>query len=129
MGNCMETCNPSLECGQQTNPEEREEKWASGDGGFRDSGFQDGSLGYDSGLRDGGIKVKIVVTRQELEWLALKCKEKGGMRVEELLLEIKKSRSYGYDSGGFLKSSNGVWRPGLESIMESPETQSVEMIR
>ncbi|XVF10408.1 hypothetical protein REPUB_Repub07fG0180400 [Reevesia pubescens] len=58
----------------------------------------------------GSIKVKIVLTKEELELFLLKLKNNnnGGKSLEDLLEELEKARSGKVDS----------WRPSLESIME-----------
>ncbi|XVE64686.1 hypothetical protein DITRI_Ditri07aG0121000 [Diplodiscus trichospermus] len=58
----------------------------------------------------GSIKVKIVLTKQELELLLLKLNNNsnGGKSLEDLLAEMEKTRAGKVDS----------WRPSLESIME-----------
>ncbi|OMP02945.1 hypothetical protein COLO4_10703 [Corchorus olitorius] len=69
---------------------------------------------YDNNIRKGSVKVKIVLTKEELELFLLKLKDnKGGNKsLEELLSEMEKARA-----GGKVDS----WRPSLESIMEDDE--------
>lgn len=70
----------------------------------------------EEGIEKGGLKIKILLTREELEWLLLQLKEKGGKGLEEVLVEIERGRG-----------KNEGWKPSLESIMEIPEAQTVEM--
>ncbi|XP_052210187.1 uncharacterized protein LOC127813308 [Diospyros lotus] len=114
MGNCMETCGDSRREGEKGKGEAEGE----GEGGFaKESGFESGS--------GGGVRIKVVLTKEELEWLVFRLKEKGGMtRVEEVLGEIERGRSSSPAAG---KAADG-WKPSLESIMESPD-QLVEMNR
>ena len=59
------------------------------------------------------MKVKLVLTKDELQWLLLQLKKDQGRKLEEVLGEIEKSR---------LRGENVTkWKPCLESIMESPE--------
>ncbi|KAI3812803.1 hypothetical protein L1987_17515 [Smallanthus sonchifolius] len=61
------------------------------------------------------MKVKLVLTKDELQWLLLQLKKDEGRKLEQVLQEIEKSRSAG--------ESVTKWKPSLESIMESPEIQ------
>ncbi|XWS61611.1 hypothetical protein CRYUN_Cryun07bG0141100 [Craigia yunnanensis] len=66
------------------------------------------------------VKVKIVLTKQELELFLLKLKNNnGGKSLEDLLAEMEKARSGKVDS----------WRPSLESIMEDVDPEGLEMDR
>ena len=59
------------------------------------------------------MKLKLVLTKDELQWLLLQLKKDQGRKLEEVLGEIEKSR---------LRGENVTkWKPCLESIMESPE--------
>ncbi|XP_061961432.1 uncharacterized protein LOC133682170 [Populus nigra] len=57
------------------------------------------------------LKVKIVLTKEELEWLMFQLKVNGGKKLEDVLGEIERGRSMKVKT----------WKPSLESIMESPE--------
>ncbi|CAN1178083.1 hypothetical protein LINPERHAP2_LOCUS33476 [Linum perenne] len=72
-----------------------------------------------NGDSDQGMKVKIVLTKEELEWLMYELKlnnhntNGGAGRLEEALAEIERNRA--------LKaaiSNNSCWQPSLESISE-----------
>ncbi|KAK4381593.1 UNVERIFIED_CONTAM: hypothetical protein Scaly_2386700 [Sesamum calycinum] len=60
------------------------------------------------------MRVKVVLTKEELEWLMSQLKNtEGTRRLEDVLGDIKRSRE---------KSSPTVaWKPSLDSIVESPE--------
>ncbi|CAN0908826.1 hypothetical protein LINGRAHAP2_LOCUS25485 [Linum grandiflorum] len=62
----------------------------------------------DHNIDDEGTKVKIVLTKEELEWLMYELKVKHN-KLEDALAEIQRNRA--------LKSSN-CWQPSLESISE-----------
>ncbi|KAK7406048.1 hypothetical protein VNO78_07664 [Psophocarpus tetragonolobus] len=65
-----------------------------------------------------GVSMKIVVTKEELKWLILQLNEKGGMRVEQMVEEIQKSREQKVEG----------WKPSLESILEAPEMLEMDAI-
>ncbi|XP_022733466.1 uncharacterized protein LOC111287290 [Durio zibethinus] len=68
----------------------------------------------------GSIKVKIVLTKEELELFLMKLKNNsGGNSLGDLLAEMEKDRSGKVDS----------WRPSLESIMEDADAEGLEMDR
>ena len=96
MGNCMETCALKQEKGEET----------EGEGG---------------GKREGGLKVRMLLTRGELEWLMAQLKEKGEKKLEDVLAEIGRERERGEGD-----QRVQVWKPSLESIMEIPEAQSFD---
>ncbi|XP_058102987.1 uncharacterized protein LOC131246655 [Magnolia sinica] len=67
--------------------------------------------------KEGCCTVKILVSKEELGWLLLELREKGGRkRLEDALVEVKRGRG----------RADG-WKPSLDSIMEGPEVQTVEM--
>lgn len=104
MGNCMESWTHSQEEGEQEQ-HQREEGAAAAEG-QKKGGFS----------KEDGLKIKILLTKEELEWLIFELKEKGGKKLEDVLVEIERGRG-----------RNEGWKPSLESIMESPEVQTVEM--
>ncbi|AQK82687.1 hypothetical protein Zm00014a_024054 [Zea mays] len=63
-----------------------------------------------------GLKVKVVLTRGELEWLVAQLK--GGERRLEDAIHHMQAANHAKGVG------DGGWRPCLESILECPETQS-----
>ena len=58
------------------------------------------------------LKVKMVLTKAELEWLMAQLKS-GGRRLGDVLREMARNRE--------ARGAIG-WRPSLESIVECPET-------
>ncbi|KAL6602785.1 hypothetical protein ACP70R_043146 [Stipagrostis hirtigluma subsp. patula] len=63
-----------------------------------------------------GLKVKMVLTRGELEWLMAQLKT-GQHRLEDVLHHVHAAkRADKQDHGG-----GAGWRPRLESILECPE--------
>ncbi|KAI3713533.1 hypothetical protein L1987_72111 [Smallanthus sonchifolius] len=104
MGNYMETCiqrNPAEE--ETLQHHEQQEK--------QEAGKASDTLCKESS----SMKVKLVLTKDELQWLLLQLKKDEGRKLEQVLQEIEKSRSTG--------ESVAKWKPSLESIMESPEIQ------
>ncbi|KAL5541299.1 hypothetical protein UlMin_042521 [Ulmus minor] len=102
MGNCMEACTErKIETEKMQKQEEEIE---------RESGFV-----KETNLGKGSIRVKIVLTKEELEWLMLQLKNKGGKSLEDVLAEIERSRA----------KMEG-WKPSLESIMECPEVTEMD---
>ncbi|XAR70175.1 hypothetical protein NMG60_11026949 [Bertholletia excelsa] len=89
MGNCMETSKDNH--GGETELEEREKQER------RD-------------FEGGGVRVKIVLTKVELEWLMFQLKDREGTKLEDVLGELERGRGRALG-----------WKPSLESIMESPE--------
>uniref|UniRef100_A0A0D9VEC9 Uncharacterized protein n=1 Tax=Leersia perrieri TaxID=77586 RepID=A0A0D9VEC9_9ORYZ len=69
------------------------------------------------------LKVKMVLTKAELEWLMAQLKA-GDRRLEDVLQEMARKRG-GINSGGGdvagAGGDGGGWRPSLESIVEGPE--------
>lgn len=61
-----------------------------------------------------GLRVKMVLTKEELQWLMqqLSNREDGRKRIEDVLGEIEKGRS---------KKGCHSWKPSLDSITEIPE--------
>lgn len=98
MGNCMDACSPRVE--------ERELK----PGGAGESGVGAG--------KEGGFKVKVLLTRGELRWLMLQLEEEE-KRLEDVLMEMGRERWRREGAG-----RAGGWKPSLECIMEVTEVQS-----
>ncbi|KAK7308933.1 hypothetical protein RJT34_05279 [Clitoria ternatea] len=94
MGNCMERD------GEKQQEEEKETATS-----IRLVKINDGE-GKNNGLR-----MKVVLTKEELKWLILQLNEKGTMRLEQVLGEIEKGREEKVEG----------WKPSLESILEAPE--------
>ncbi|KAJ9706178.1 hypothetical protein PVL29_001637 [Vitis rotundifolia] len=102
MGNCMETCRERHEEEEGERNQERQ-----GEEEEKGSGY--------------GVRVKIVLTKEELEWMMFQLKDKGGKSLEDVLRKIERGRS----SAAAAEKVEG-WKPSLESIMESPEVVEME---
>nr|DAD36278.1 TPA_asm: hypothetical protein HUJ06_006918 [Nelumbo nucifera] len=102
MGNCIDT---SWTHDQQRERKERQE----------DEELKAGGVGKEGHIGKGGLGVKIVLTREELEWLVSQLKEKGGRKLGDILGEIENGRR-----------KAGGWKPSLESIMEGPEVHEMD---
>lgn len=105
----METCEPrqqAEEMQQQQQEEGYDQREISANPFVKESGFEKGS-----------IRLKIVLTKEELEWFMLQLKDKEGKRLEDVFREIERQRGRGKVEG---------WKPSLESIMESPEVIEME---
>nr|XP_043629695.1 uncharacterized protein LOC122600981 [Erigeron canadensis] len=76
------------------------------------------------------MRVKLVLTKDELDWLLLQLKDKEGKSclLEDVLGKIEKSRSMNNNGKSTTTTTIGGWKPSLESIMETPEVHH-EMIR
>ncbi|WVZ79999.1 hypothetical protein U9M48_027517 [Paspalum notatum var. saurae] len=64
------------------------------------------------------VKVKIVLTRGELEWLMAQLKS-GDQRLDDVLQHVQAHQA-ALNSG---KPAAGGWRPRLESIVECPDPE------
>ncbi|KAL7167713.1 hypothetical protein ACSBR2_038214 [Camellia fascicularis] len=104
MGNFMETCRDSQEV--EMIEHEKQENEENGGGFVKDGGFETRS-----------VRIKMVLTKEELEWLVFQLKDerRGNKRLEDVLEEIERGR--GKVEG---------WKPSLESIMESPEVLEMD---
>ncbi|OWM72156.1 uncharacterized protein LOC116195610 [Punica granatum] len=126
MGNCMETCNPSWREGEITAIKETGFEQENNRKVVKASGFD------DDGSNKGVMRVKILLTREELELLMAQLggggNNKGGFSnidkrsLEEVLEEIERGRSSTLSlSSSSSSSRTSGWSPSLESIMEIPE--------
>ncbi|XP_068666632.1 uncharacterized protein [Aristolochia californica] len=106
MGNCLESWTHSTEA-------ER-----TGEGG---EGNQQQRVGFqkEDGFGKSGFRIKILLSREELDWFLQQLKEKGGRSLGDVLVEMERGRDRAPES----------WKPSLESIMETPEVQTIEMVR
>ncbi|GAA0172414.1 hypothetical protein Leryth_008413 [Lithospermum erythrorhizon] len=102
MGNLMETCIQKPE-GEQNQEHE--------DGKLEDV------TEFKKEASNNNRRVKIVLTKVELEWLMLQLKENKGRGLEEVLEEIERGRG---------ERSVVGWKPSLESIIECPEVQEMD---
>ncbi|KAL7189078.1 hypothetical protein ACSBR1_038860 [Camellia fascicularis] len=105
MGNFMETCRDSQEV--EMIEHEKQENEENGGGFVKD----------DGGFETRSVRIKMVLTKEELEWLVFQLKDerRGNKRLEDVLEEIERGR--GKVEG---------WKPSLESIMESPEVLEMD---
>ncbi|CAG7861072.1 unnamed protein product, partial [Brassica rapa] len=112
MGNCMERCREGEGEVEEGKTEVRENAKES----FRLDGDEDGH---------GGMKVKIVLTRHELDMFLLQMNKNDDgnlMMTKDVMVELEKMIIKA--SSSF--SSSPSWEPSLESIMECPEVQEMD---
>ncbi|KAG6409361.1 hypothetical protein SASPL_127400 [Salvia splendens] len=88
MGNCIETPRSSPET--DIINEEMEGKSESSSGNKK-------------------VRIKVVLTKEELEWLMIELRQTQGKKIEDVLEEIQRSRE---------RSSVG-WKPSLDCIAET----------
>ncbi|TKY71030.1 hypothetical protein E2542_SST07325 [Spatholobus suberectus] len=98
MGNCMETHTLRQQDAEEKQQHEEER------------GTSRGFVKINDNIGKNGPSMKVVLTKEELKWLMLQLNEKGGMRLEQMLVEIERGRE-----------KVGGWKPSLERIMEAPE--------
>lgn len=91
MGNCMEAFRNSPETEKNMSNEEEVVKSEVEKGNNK-------------------VRIKIVLTKEELEWLMIELQKTQGKKFEELMEEIQRSRE-----------RNVGWKPSLDSIVEIPE--------
>ncbi|CAL5053124.1 unnamed protein product [Urochloa decumbens] len=71
---------------------------------------------------EGLKKVKVVLTRAELEWLMAQLKT-GDHRLQDVLNHMQAAKAKGGGGGAASPADkHGGWRPRLESILECQET-------
>ncbi|KAL9439591.1 hypothetical protein AB3S75_025117 [Citrus x aurantiifolia] len=108
MGNCMQGCkNVQKEKEMVIEEIKQEEETSTRKEFVQESAFQKSSL-----------KVKIVLTKQELQWLMLQLKDNEGKGLEALLGVIGRERNNNIKAG--------AWKPSLECIMECPEAREMD---
>ncbi|KAL0643910.1 hypothetical protein Bca4012_042200 [Brassica carinata] len=114
MGNCME-------------------RWMQGEGEegkmeAKESFKLDGDDDDDQDGRQGGTKVKIVLTRHELDMFLLQMNRNHDgnlMMTKDVMVELEKRiiKPTSYLSSS---PSSMAWEPSLESIFECPEVQEMD---
>lgn len=126
MGNCLQTCGVHRRQQQETKEieqEERESRWSEKTVS-PEAGDDNNDLVRE---KKSGMRIKIVLTKEELEWLMIQLEnntqgEHGeGQRstLEDVLDEIERGRRRNCTVGG--GGGGGGWKPSLESIVECPE--------
>uniref|UniRef100_A0A1J3DVB9 Uncharacterized protein n=1 Tax=Noccaea caerulescens TaxID=107243 RepID=A0A1J3DVB9_NOCCA len=108
MGNCMERWK------QREGEERKRDVRETAQGSFKPDGADD-----EDG--NGGMKVKIVLTRQELDMFLLQMNRSHGenlMMSKDVMVELEKRI--------IRTSSSMAWEPSLESIVECPEVQEMD---
>ncbi|KAG9448286.1 hypothetical protein H6P81_014414 [Aristolochia fimbriata] len=106
MGNCLESwrhCREERGGGEEEEEDVQKQKTV----GFEKEG---------GGFEKNGFRVKILLSREELDWFLQQLKEKDGRKLEDVLVEMERGRDRSIES----------WKPSLESIMETPEVQTME---
>lgn len=82
---------------------------------IRDTQKQEGGCGFvkeNNSGKGGMMRIKIVLTKEELQLMMFQLKDKSqGKRLEDVLEEIGRGRG----------KLTEVWKPSLDSIMEAPE--------
>ncbi|XP_044485108.1 uncharacterized protein LOC123210688 [Mangifera indica] len=101
MGNCMQR-------GHRRREEEAEQQQQ------QEEEFVKESVDFVEG-GGGGLKVKIVLTKEELQWLMSQLKSDEGKRLEDVLAEIRRGRG-----------KDEAWKPSLESIIEGHEALEID---
>lgn len=110
MGNCMETFTFYQEKDETKKDQDQEVDENQGDFVKESRGFEDATK----------VRIKVVLTKEELEWLVFELEnQKNEKSLEDILEEIESSReSY--------RGKIVSWKPSLESIKESPEVIEME---
>jgi hypothetical protein len=126
MGNCLNKASKQemrRRRGERVVPEEREEEATTtsiGDVLLQQQDGEDEEV--PSTAAAAGMKVKVVLTRAELEWLMAQLKS-GDQRLEDVLRQVATARTgtTGADDGSCKTTRNDGWRPRLERILECHE--------
>ncbi|WMV40639.1 hypothetical protein MTR67_034024 [Solanum verrucosum] len=102
MGNCMETCLL-----------QREEE-------LEDQIVHEQAMEENVVEKNNIMRMKVVLSKEELESLLVQLKLNEGKNLEELLGEIEMERRRKENN-----RSDYKWKPSLESIIESPKIQEM----
>ncbi|KAK4349694.1 hypothetical protein RND71_032449 [Anisodus tanguticus] len=106
MGNCMETC--LLQREEELDDQIVQEQELEGE-------IVKAQIVMEKKGNNNTMKIKMVLTKEELESLLVQLKLNKGKSLEEFLGEIERRRRREI----ILRDSK--WKPSLESITESPE--------
>jgi hypothetical protein len=127
MGNCLNKVSKQemrRRRGERVVPEEREEEATTTSIGDVLLQQQDGEEEEvpSTASPAAGMKVKVVLTRAELEWLMAQLKS-GDQRLEDVLRQVATARTgtAAADDGCGKPTRADGWRPRLERILECPE--------
>uniref|UniRef100_A0A7C8YSM0 Uncharacterized protein n=1 Tax=Opuntia streptacantha TaxID=393608 RepID=A0A7C8YSM0_OPUST len=119
MGNCIESCRDNQGRGEEIEKEIEENR------GMGDGDEQNLKVVGEKNNGNSGVRVKMVLTKEELQWLMLQLsnREAGGnynnKRIEEVLVEIENARKRVFGQS---------WKPSLSSISEVPELQEMHRL-
>jgi hypothetical protein len=124
MGNCLNKASKQemrRRRGEKVMPEEREEE-AISIGSLLLHEQEEEEEVPSTASPAAGMKVKVVLTRAELEWLMAQLKS-GGQRLEDVLRQVATARTgtTGADDGSCKTTRADGWRPRLERILECHE--------
>lgn len=131
MGNCAETCKRRgceeiCKEPEAFRPQEIKNRKTAARGGSAAKISVDPSGKIDGG-GGGRVRVKILLTKEELELLLIQLgRRKGGPKsnLEQVLGEIERGRRR---NSSFREAADvGSWKPSLDSIMEVPEVPEME---
>ncbi|XP_047074025.1 uncharacterized protein LOC124683580 [Lolium rigidum] len=118
MGNCLNAASkqqdPRRRRGERVVPEEREDTIA--DVLLHD---EEEEVPATTAAAS-GMKVKVVLTRAELEWLMAQLKS-GDQRLEDVLRQVSTARTGATADDSKPTTRADGWRPRLERILECPE--------
>ncbi|CAN1300147.1 hypothetical protein LINPERPRIM_LOCUS24474 [Linum perenne] len=131
MGNCLQGSKLKSQVHQEQDPEELVDR-------VKDScNYNEKEEEEEKSPSVNGVKVKIVLTKEELEWLMFELNGGSTTKLEDALAEIQRNRAslkpvnFVLDDDEDDDSSDdddddGCWRPSLESITEVPEEEGFE---
>ncbi|XP_047074028.1 uncharacterized protein LOC124683583 [Lolium rigidum] len=119
MGNCLNAASkqqdPRRRRGERVVPEERDQE-SIADVLLQEQEEDEQVPATQSAA---GMKVKVVLTRAELEWLMAQLKS-GDQRLEDVLRQVSTARTGATADSKPTPRADG-WRPRLERILECPE--------
>ncbi|KAK1610488.1 hypothetical protein QYE76_034161 [Lolium multiflorum] len=120
MGNCLNAASkqqdPRRRRGERVVPEERDQE-SIADVLLQE---QEEDEQVPATQSTAGMKVKVVLTRAELEWLMAQLKS-GDQRLEDVLRQVSTARTGAAADDSKPTPRADGWRPRLERILECPE--------